>query len=310
MTTSSDRPDTAPGTRPAVATACGKAILLGEHSVVYGEPALAVPLPGLRLAVELAGEGANLSIALEPGAPDGAEASVSAALRAVASTLELPVPSPLRVAVRTGGLRSGMGTSAALGVAMARALLLWHGDQPDSERVLAAAQAVECLFHGNPSGVDHTVSALETPLWFIKGSDPEPLRGLAPLHLVLLPRQSAEPTAAIVGALRGRLAAEPGLMATVAQMGDVARASRAAWERGDLASLADGLTAQQAALERLGVVGDRDRDGVTAALAAGALAAKITGAGRNGSLLALVTESTSEAVRAAWGGSALAYTTG
>ena len=61
------------------------------------------------------------------------------------------------------------------------------------------------------------------------------------------------------------------------------------------------MLSQQRSLDRLGVVDASDREGVTAAMDAGALAAKITGAGCGGTLLALVTEETTSAVATAWG---------
>jgi mevalonate kinase len=150
---------------------------------------------------------------------------------------------------------------------------------------------------------------MDAPLWFRKGEPPEVLRGLPSLHLVLLPRQSAEATGGIVRAVRERLGEDPGLARTIADMGRLARQCRSAWRAGDLSGLAQGLTAQQGALDRLGVVDDDDRAGIHTALAAGALAAKITGAGRGGSLLALVDEDRAEAVARAWGARALAYAT-
>ncbi len=362
MHISSDRPDTEPGEHPAIGTACGKLILLGEHSVVYGEPALALPLLPLRLSVVLSDPSADgwrtvaeasgaddpapfaaeaptqpiiadgeatqrmlpavgstldrepnppLTIDLEDDAPEDAHAAVSRALGTAARALGLAVPLPLRIAVRTGGLRSGMGTSAALGVAMARALLLWHGRELAESAVVSAAEAVERLFHGTPSGIDHTVSALEQPLWFVKGQTPEPLPQLPPLTLVLLPRQSAQATSAIVGGVRDRLAQNPMLIRTVAEMGRYARLGREAWADGDLTGLAQAMTAQQESLDRLGVVNDDDHVGISAALDAGARAAKITGAGWGGTLLALVDSAESgEAVRAAWGEGALLFRTG
>ena len=334
-----------PGERPVVATACGKVILLGEHSVVYGEPAVAVPLHSIRLSVVLAspqgawsasapyaedpdeeammrlppvdpdgptlhriptrpGEAQDvkpLTIDLSDDAPEGAEAAVSRAFGTAALSLGVPVPLPVRIAVRTGGLTSGMGTSAALGTALARALVAWYGQERDPARVLAAAGDVERLFHDTPSGVDHTVSALERPVWFAKGRPPQPLEGLPPLDLVLLPRRSTSRTADLVGEVRDRLVADPGLVRVVAEMGRWTREGRDAWVASDRAGLAEALTAQQRSLDRLGVVNDADRSGIDLALAAGALAAKITGAGWGGTLLALVDDGRADAVAAAWG---------
>jgi mevalonate kinase len=347
MTTSSDLPDTAPGHRPVVATACGKVILLGEHAVVYGEPALAVPLSTSRLSVVLAEPGAGwgpmdlaaaqisnqMGIALDPGdlqlvggggatqsmpsvggqqvrpititldegAPEGASDDIFRALGSAAQALGLQLPLPLRMAVRAGGLRSGMGTSAALGTALGRALLSWYGLAPDRDRVLEAAAAVERMFHGQPSGIDHTVSTYEQPVWYEKGMQPTPLEAMPPLLVVVRPGASDAGTREIVDGVRARLASEPALVRTIAEIGRWSRIGRSAWAAGQSRGLAQAMVEQQGCLEQLGVVHDRDREGIHTAVAAGALAAKITGAGWGGTLLALVEAGAAPQVQRAWG---------
>ncbi len=349
MNISSERPDTAPGHRPVVATACGKVILLGEHAVVYGEPALAVPLSSHRLSVVLAEQGAGwtpmdlaaaqissqmglsidevdpslgsggatqslpsvrgqqvrpIEITLDEQAPPGSSADIYRALGTAAQALGQQLPLPLRVAVRGGGLRSGMGTSAALGTALGRALLSWYGHQPDPDRVFVAAAAVERMFHGEPSGIDHTVSTYEQPVWFEKGMQPTSLRGLPPLSLVVRPGSSSEATREIVEGVRLRVASDPALARVLAEIGRWSRIGRSAWAAGQPSGLAQAMSEQQYCLEQLGVVHQRDREGVALAMSAGALAAKITGAGWGGTLIALVEAQSAVPVQLAWGAEA------
>jgi len=299
---------------------------------VYGEPAIALPLSSLRLSVVLSAAdpewvaadgtlvddavdlGAQtlerhdprpLTVDVADGAPPEVHDDIARALGAAAHALGKSVPLPLRVAVRTGGLRSGMGTSAALGTALARALLAWHGEEPDEALVLEAAAEVERFFHGTPSGIDHTVSALERPVWFQKGRTPEPLNDMPPLQLVLWPRASERSTRELVEGLRSRIVDDPALVRVIAELGRWTREGKEGWAAGELEVLAAAMEAQQAGLDRLGVVAERDRAGVAAALEAGALAAKITGAGGGGTLIALVDADTSPAVLAAWGDEAV-----
>lgn len=327
--------DTIPGARPVEASACGKVILFGEHSVVYGEPALAVPLRAARMRVRLAGlEGgvgsdseaapstdatetqdaltavrrrrpggprpadpallasmptvfSPLSIEVEGQAPESAPRDISRALAAASHGLGLPMPLPLRLRVANTGLASGLGTSAALGVALVRALARWHGEEPVGERCFGAAMAVEALFHGNPSGVDVAVATHEVPLWFVRGTNPLPLSSLPPLQVVLLRRRSTVPTRVLVEGVRARLAEDPALARVIAELGRATRLGRAAWEAVDHGALAAAMRDAQDGLDRLGVVAAGDRETVAAALEAGAVAAKITGAGGGGSVIAL-----------------------
>ncbi len=90
-------------------------------------------------------------------------------------------------------------------------------------------------------------------------------------------------------------------MQTVAEMGGATREGRQAWGEGDLLHLGEAMRAQQRALDRLGVVHEVDREGIAIAEAAGAHVAKITGAGWGGTLLALVSSASADAVLGAWG---------
>jgi len=192
-----------------------------------------------------------------------------------------------------------------MGVALSRALLLFYGQQPSLAAVLRGAEAVERLFHRNPSGVDHTVAAGERPVWFVKDKPPRQLGKLPKIEIVILPRLSAVSTADVVEGVRSRLADDPALARSIAAIGRWTREGRMGWSSGRLDVLAAAMSAQQLELDRLGVVLESDREAVDQALEAGALAAKITGAGCGGSLFALVGPDSAESVCESWGPTAL-----
>src|SRR5262249_23950184 len=143
---------------PARGRAAGKVILLGEHAVVYGRPALAAGV-GLGLSVELsAGDGPGRVESDPPVPPD--DARPLALVREALGLLELPasdlvvrISSELPVAV-------GLGSSAALSVALLRALAEATGRTLAPAEELALARRLEAIFHGHPSGIDPAAAAL------------------------------------------------------------------------------------------------------------------------------------------------------
>src|SRR6187399_2693780 len=184
-----------------MATANGKVILLGEHAVVYGVPALAVGIDRGARATARAPREPLLTI--DGTAAEGFEIRQAfAALRSQLGAPELCVSAELEIPPG-----SGLGASAALGVSIARAVLEYTGREASPETVLGAADAWERVFHGNPSGIDTTAAFYGSCFKFKRGHAPEFVELAAPLRLAVVkagPPASTKMMVESVAKLRAR----------------------------------------------------------------------------------------------------------
>lgn len=256
----------------------GKVLLLGEHSVVYGHPALAASIPryvtvdvepSAEARLELPGGIQTPFPLLEAALAMGRDAGFQGAFRARVQS-EIP-------------LGSGLGSSAALGVALARALK--PGCAPDDAAGLA--MRVERVLHGAPSGVDPAACAREGVIFFTRGEPPnvEPVRGEA--FLIIALSGIARGTHSTVLPLAERRKNDPGIDALLVRLGALAREGRELFERGDLEQLGKRFDAAHAALRDLGVSCAELEEAVAGLRKAGALGAKLTGAGGGGAAIGL-----------------------
>jgi mevalonate kinase len=292
----------------ATAQAPGKAILFGEHAVVYGEPAIAVPVRQLRATatVEPADPGSGLTLRapdlgrtmeLRTAPPDE---PLALAARLTLTHLGVDEPDAL-LSVRSqlpiaGGLGSGAAVSVALIRALARALS--HPLAPDA--VSRLAFEVEKLHHGTPSGIDNTTIAYEQPVYFVRGRPIERLALGAPLTLVIADSGAPSPTKELVTQVRRARRGQPATYdALLTHVGALVRRARAAMERGDAPRLGALMDENQQLLGALGVSSPLLEGLVEAARRAGARGAKLSGAGRGGNVIALVEPAGAGAVSAA-----------
>jgi len=290
---------TSPPARPALraalhprAEAHGKVILLGEHSVVYGQPALAAGLPqGLVLsAVALPDPAAplrlsipawDLDLPLDPADPH----PVGQALRAVLDHCGAPLQGWRIDGESCLPARAGLGSSAALTVALARLAL---GQDAPITTVVEASLVGERVFHGSPSGLDSEVAARGGVLRFVRGRGVEPVALATPLPLVVIPSGIPRSTAALVARVRDRRARLPALVDPILHaLGAAVGAGIDALGTGDHAALGEIMDVSHELLAALGV-STPALDALCAhAREGGARGAKLTGAGGGGCVIAI-----------------------
>ncbi len=292
-------------------SAAAKVILCGEHAVVYGYPAIAVPVSGVRVHATLICTSSPIlrvrlpDLGEEWDWPPGPSGHPLALL--IGETLtHLGLPHlggrlTLRSDIPVGG---GMGSSAAVAVAVVRVLAQAAGHPLPPEDVSALAYKAEVLWHGTPSGIDNTVIAHERPVWFIKGQPPHPFTPARGFTLVIGDSGISASTRDVVLAVRRQWEQDQERYNRIFQeIGRVVHAVRAALEAGDIEQVGPLLDENQRLLEEMGVSHPVLESLINAARRAGAWGAKLAGAGWGGNVIALVpperATSVEDALRAA-----------
>ena len=277
----------------------GKIILFGEHAVVYGQPALAIPVSKVsataRIFPNLEGEVGQVrvqapDIALDASLSELPEADPLA--QVVRRTLYLVAPNHLPAfnlqISSTIPIASGMGSSAAISVAVIRALSAFLGSPLSPSEISNLTFEIEKIHHGNPSGIDNNVIAYQKPVFFRRGLPIEHLHIEQPSNWVIADTGERTPTRETVAAVRALHAADPKSIDRVfEQIGDLVIEAQAALIQGELSTLGILMDRNQQLLMELTVSSPGLEVLIEAARNAGACGAKLSGGGRGGSIIAL-----------------------
>jgi mevalonate kinase len=285
-----------------VAYAPGKVILLGEHAVVYGYPAIAVPVTEVQAQAHVeAGVVGHGTVIVAPDldrrlvlreAPD--DDPLARIVRSTLAALKRERDPDLTITVTsTVPIARGMGSGAAVSTAIVRAVAQHFEQWLPSRAISELVYQTEILYHGTPSGIDNTVVAFEKPIHFVKDRGWEVFWVGTPFLLAIADTGIKSSTKEVVGDLRRRYQAEPiRYNLLFDRIGEVVKTARSAIEQGHMEVLGSLMNENHVLLQDLGVSCPELDRLVVAAREGGALGAKLSGAGWGGNMIALVTEAT------------------
>lgn len=285
----------APSAPVGIGRAHAKAILFGEHAVVYGSPALAIPVPTLTTTVHArSAPEVSVDSELYTGPAAGAPERIAPVLTAISSTLHqlhTPGRSAAGAHVRISSdipPDRGLGSSAAVAAALAQAIAKAHGRDLDADARFEIVQEAERRAHGNPSGLDARTVLAPGPIQFHRGHV-TPLPIAVGLTFVLADSGVPGSTATAVAGVRAMHDTDLGTTARLIDaLARTAASGRHALAAGDLPGLGALMSEAHENLRALGVSLPALNNLVATAHAHGALGAKLTGGGLGGCVLALV----------------------
>jgi len=303
------------------ASAPGKIILFGEHAVVYNRPALAVPVTQVHVDVEVL-DSPRKGIWINAPSIDlhaelntlPADHPIGSVILRLFSTLGIssPLGSPTGMLSKGQGegleisiastipVAAGLGSGAAVSVALIRALALHTAHPLTNEQVNELAFEIEKLHHGTPSGIDNTVITFAKPVFFVKGHPMETFKVGKPFTIVIGDTGIPAPTKESVEDLRSLWLRDSitfeSYFNEIAQIAHIARRSI---ESGKPESLGRLMDENHALLQSMTISSPELDKLVEAARNAGALGAKLSGSGRGGNMIALVEQANAESVAGA-----------
>lgn len=293
------------------AKAPAKVILFGEHAVVYGQPAIAIPVTRVNATARILPRLDSTLGQIQLQAPD---------IQLDENLSDLPEDHPLATAIRltlaaiapvhlpsfsvqissTIPVAAGMGSSGATSVAIIQALANFFGAHLSPSTISDLAFEVEKIHHGTPSGIDNNVIAHQQPVYFVKGQPIEFLKIKSPTHWVIADTGEKTPTRLAVAGVRERCEAEPDAYEPILNaIGEITRQARGPLASGDLALLGGLLNENQDKLQMLGVSCNSLDRLIAAALQAGAYGAKLSGGGLGGNIIALADPDNAPSIAAA-----------
>lgn len=271
-----------------------KIILIGEHSVVNGQPAIALPLTTVNVHVTIK-KSLTDDIIIESKYFNGNLSQLPKSMIGFKHLINFlvqknNVEASMLIKIKSDlPAERGMGSSAAVAIALIRAFYQFIQKPLTKTRLLNLANIAEKDTHKNPSGLDAATSASQNPIWMVRNQElkniPINLNG----YLVIADSGIKGKTSEAISVVKEKLIQEPNeTQALIEKLGQLTYSAKDALSNNQISILGDIFNDAQKILVELGVSSVQLDKLINLSLANGSLGSKLTGGGKGGCFISLV----------------------
>ena len=273
-------------------TSNAKIILMGEHSVVYGQPAIALPIKNIKTTTKITANehGVDLISRYYTGDLNHINDNLKGIKTLITSVLNSFNQTNVNIDIRVDSdipAERGMGSSAAAAVSITRALYDYFQHPLTRNKLLQTVNISEKIIHGNPSGIDSATTSSNVPIWFQKDGTIKTIPLNITGYLVIADSGVKGKTSEAVQIVRNKLNFDSKNMNLIQQLGSLTEQAAQQLENNELVNLGESFNSAQNILGKLGVSHPALEKLIQVANQNGSLGTKLTGGGLGGCLIAL-----------------------